>query len=103
MIRRIWTKIVIAGLVILGEGAFASESNQRIDDRYEISANAVQLSQPADLDEAGTNSKPSLAAAKSIQPVSSLAYQSIAAVSVPVSGLIKHHPCNPRAPPVPTI
>jgi hypothetical protein len=101
MMHRVWTRIVVAGLVILGEGAFASESNQRSDDRYEANGNAVQLSQPTVLDDAGSRGTPSLAGAYAIHPDINPAYQTFTAVTVPLSELLNYHPFNPRAPPLP--
>lgn len=101
MMRSIWKKIVVACLVILGEGAFSSESNQRIDDNYEVNSKAVQLSQPSVLDDAGSRWKPSLAGTNTIRPYINKTYQTFAVVTVPVTGLHKYQPLNPRAPPVP--
>ena len=101
MMHRVWSKIVVAGLIILGEGAFASECNQCSDGRYEASGNAVQLSQPAVLNDTGSKWEPSLAGANTIQPDINLTHQIFAAATVPVSGLLTYHPFNPRAPPVP--
>jgi hypothetical protein len=99
--HRVWTKIVVAGLIILGEGAFASESNQHSDDSYEASGNAVRLSQPVVLDDAVSRWIPSLAGAHTIQPCINPTYQVFVAVTVPVPNPPKYHPFNPSAPPVP--
>jgi len=101
MMHRVWKKIVVAGLIILGDGAFASESNERGDDRYESYGNAVQLSLPAVLDDIGSRWQSSLAGANTIRPDINLTYQVFAVVTVLVSDLLKYHPFSPRAPPVP--
>jgi len=101
MMHRVWTKIVVAGLIILGDGSFASEINERCDDRYESNGKAVQLSLPAVLDDIGSRWQPSLAGANTIRPDINLTYQVFAVVTVPVSDLLKYHPFSPRAPPVP--
>lgn len=101
MMHRVWKKVVIAGLIILGEGAIASESNQRSDDSYETNSNAVQLAQPVVLDDTGSMWKPSPAGANTIQPDISLTHQTFAAETALVSDLLKYHSFNPRAPPVP--
>jgi hypothetical protein len=51
MMHRVWTKIVVASLIVLGDGVFASEIKERGDDRYEASGNVVQLSLPEVLDD----------------------------------------------------
>jgi len=100
MLHRVWKKIVVVGLIILGEGAFASERNERSDDTYEANGNAVQLSQPTVLDNAGSKWQPSLSGANTIRTDINLTYQTFAVVTTPVSDLLKYHSFNPRAPPV---
>jgi len=99
--HRFITKIVVAGLLILGEGAFASESNGRGDDRCETNGDAVQRSQPEFQNDIWPIWQASLAAAYTIRTEIDPACQTFAPVTVPVSNLQKHHPFNPRAPPVP--
>ena len=99
--HRVWTKIFVAGLIILGEGAFASESNQRIDSKYEASGNAVQLSQPIALDVTESRWYSPLAGANTVWSDIKLTNQTFAVVTIPVSDLLKYNPFNPRAPPVP--
>jgi hypothetical protein len=101
MMHRVWEKIFVAGLIILGENAFASESNGCGDDRYKANDNAVQLSQPTVLDDIGSRWQLSLACANTIQPDINQTYLAFAVVTLPVSDLLKYHPFNPRAPPVP--
>jgi len=101
MKHRFWTKFVVAGLVVMGEGAFASESSERGNDRYESNGNAIQLSLPEVLDDAGSGPRPPMASANSTQPGINHSTQSFTAVTAPVSDLLKYHPFNPRAPPLP--
>jgi hypothetical protein len=101
MMHRVWTKIVVAGLIILGEGAFASDNNQRSNDWYEANGNAVQLSQPTVPDDAGSRWQRSLAGTNRIQTDINLTYQIFAALTAPTSDQLKYHSFNPRAPPVP--
>jgi hypothetical protein len=103
MMHRVWTKIVVASLIVLGDGVFASEIKERGDDRYEASGNVVQLSLPEVLDDIGYRWQPSLAGSNTIRLDIYLTYQSFAVVTVPVSDLLKYHPFSPRAPPVPAI
>lgn len=100
--RRLWTKFVVASLIILGEGAFASEISQRTDDRHENVDNPAVISQsviPAD-------------SASSYNPVASfcndggrpqitLTHYKAVVVSVLTSGSFEYNPFSPRAPPVP--
>lgn len=99
--HRVWAKIFIAGLIILGDGAFASASNQRNDCKYEASGDAVQLPQPTVLDVTESGWQPPQTGATRIRSDIKLSYQSYAVVTVPVSDLLKYHPFNPRAPPLP--
>lgn len=101
MMHRVWLKIFVAGLIILGEDAFASESNQRIDSECEASGNAVQLTQPIALDVTGSRWQSPLAGTNTIWSDFKLTYQTFVVVVIPVSNLLKYHPFNPRAPPVP--
>jgi len=101
MMHHIWTKIVVAGLIMLGEGVFASESCQRNDGRYEANSETLQLSPPVGLDEVGSRWKSSPAGTNKLQTDINPTYQIFAAVTVPVSDLLKYHSFNPRAPPVP--
>lgn len=103
MMQSIWTKIVLAGLIILGDSAFASECSQCGDDCHEANGNTVQLLQPAALDDAGPGWKPPLALANSILTDINLAYKPFPAVNVQLTALHKFHSFNPRAPPVPAI
>lgn len=97
----VWRKIVVAGLVILGEGTFASESSHRSDDSHEAYGDTVELSQPTFLDDTVTRWQPSLVGANTIRPDINPGYLTFVAVTVPVSALLNYHSFNPRAPPVP--
>lgn len=101
MIRSVWIKSVVASLIILGEGAFAFENAQRSDDSYEANGNAVQLSQPIVQEDGAPGWTSSLTSPCTIHPDINLEYQIFTAVTVTVSALLRYHPFNPRAPPVP--
>jgi hypothetical protein len=36
MMHRVWTKIVVAGLIILGDGSFASEINDSSNNKHKF-------------------------------------------------------------------
>jgi hypothetical protein len=101
MMQSVWTKIVLAGLIILGDSSFASGSNQCGDDSHEANGNAVQLLQPAALDDAGPRWEPPLAGVNSIQTDINLAFKPFPAANLQLTALHKYHSFNPRAPPSP--
>jgi len=101
MMHRIWAKIAIAGMILMGDGAFAYESNECGDDGYKSVSNAVQLSQPAVVDDNGPGWQPYLAHANKMQPDINPDYQIFAVAIVPVPDPQKYLPFSPRAPPVP--
>lgn len=98
---RLWARIVVATLVILGEGALASEISQRSDDRHENGSNHAVISQEIILDDPGSSWNPSSACIDIVWPNASLTRFGIAVVSVFTSASIEYRPYNPRAPPVP--
>ena len=98
---RVWSKIVVASLVILGVDVFASDSKQRIDQSYEAGGNAVQRSLPAVLDDFGYRWNPSEAGTYTIRPDINPACRDFVIVTPPVTGLLKYHLFSPRAPPFP--
>lgn len=99
--RRLWAKIVVASLVILGEGALAFEICQRSDDRHASGGNHAAVSQEIILDDPGSSGNPSSACIDIVWPKAGLARHKIVVASVLSSAPFEYRPCNPRAPPVP--
>lgn len=99
--HRSWTKIVVTSLVMLGDGAFASEGNPYGDGSDAFIDKAVQHSLPVVTGNDESGWKPVAAISNLIPPGINLAYQSFSEITAPVSDLLKHHPCSPRAPPIP--
>jgi hypothetical protein len=102
MMQSVWTRIVLAGLIILGDSLFASESSQYSDDSHEA-GNAVQLLQAAGLDSAGPGWQPPVAGTNSLQTDSNLTFKPFPAINVQLITLHEFHSFDPRAPPVPAI
>ena len=102
MMHHVWTKIVVAGLIILGEGAFASESSEFGDDWYEADRNIAQLSQSLvqNADESMWQPPP-LACVDATRIQTGTACQTFAAASVLLLNQLRYHSFSPRAPPVP--
>lgn len=99
--HRLWAKFVVAGLIILGEGAFASEISQRSDDRHENGENPALISQPVILDDSGSSCNTAPACIDGVRPQITLKHYKVAVASVFTSGSFEYNPFNPRAPPVP--
>ena len=99
--HRLWAKIVVAGLIILGEGALASEISQRSDDRHENGENPALISQPVILDDSGSSCNPAFICIDGVRPQITLTHYKVAVAGVLTSDTFEYHPFNPRAPPVP--
>jgi hypothetical protein len=98
---RVLTKFVVAALVILGDGLFASESSLRVDDCPVAHGGTILLSPPALQDDAGSGRQLPVCFAGEALPDIYQACQSSVLPAVPVPELLAYHPFNPRAPPVP--
>lgn len=101
MTHQILTRIFVASLIILGEGAFTSEVNSRSDVSVAAIGNTVQSLPTAFLDdpEAGPQlvlTLPYLTPASSPLTDKVLDYPAFLAADA-----IEYSPSNPRAPPVP--
>jgi len=99
--RRLWAKFVVASLIILGEGAFASEISQRSDERHENDANTAVISQDLFQDDYGLGLNPSSACIDIDWPKASLARLNVIIASVVSLDSSGNYPFNPRAPPIP--
>ena len=101
MTHQIWTRVLVASLFLLGDGAFASEINHPNDSETVTSGNVFQIPQSALLDDPGSNSQPILPSVNGKQTAFNLTTQTNAAVTHSVLDTHKYHPLNPRAPPIP--
>ena len=99
---QIWTRIVVASLILLGDSALASEINQRSDAEAIASGNTVQVSQAESSDDSGSRWKPIFTGANSIQSKVNLRYQTLAPVVHSIAYTSNYDIYNPRAPPIPT-
>lgn len=99
---QIWTKIVVASLILLGDSALASEINHRSDVEAVASGNTVQVSQTESLDDSGPRWQPILTGANSIQTKVNHKYKTLAPVVHSIAYTSKYDIYNPRAPPFPT-
>lgn len=92
---------MVASLLLLGDGAFASELNQRSD--IEALANDItsQISQQTDPGNSGPEWQTVLMVANAILPLNDPENLTFAALAPTVSGTLKYSPSNPRAPPLP--
>lgn len=102
MMFQIWTIIVVASLILLGDSALASEINHRSDAEAVASGTTVQVSQPESPDDSVSRWQPILTGANSIQTKVNNKYKTLAPVVRSIAYTSKYGIYNPRAPPVPT-
>jgi hypothetical protein len=102
MTRHVWTKIFIAGLIFLGDVAYAAENSVRSDIEAAASDITSQISKQTFLDNAESKWKPATNDADTATPVIFSASQLLASISFTTSEKFKYHPLNSRAPPLPS-
>jgi len=101
MMHRFLARLVMAALVILGEGVFASESTLRSDGSLEAGGiNAQPLLQPP-LDGSESPQDPDVQASGAVSQDSDLPLKVQAVFNTHSYGLPAYHAFNPRAPPSP--
>jgi len=103
MMQRVWAKLVIASLIIMGEGVFASESKLRSDDSPEAGSITAQLLLLPPLDAGESWRYPDVQASCPVWRDSDLPCLVPAVITAPLIGSPRDHTFNPRAPPVPAI
>jgi len=100
MKHQIWTRVVVTSLVLLGDGAFASENDDRTGIDAEANSSTIQVYQPAFLNDSTPKWLPLFTSDNVIPKIFNLTYQIVAADVELVSDALKYPPFNPRAPPV---
>lgn len=99
MTYQIWTRIVVASLILLGDSAIASEISQRNDTEAVVSGNTVQISQPESLDDSDSMWQPLLTGANSIQNKVTHRYQTSTTLANANTNSSEYSLYNSRAPP----
>ncbi len=101
MTHQIWTRVFVAGLILLGDGVYASEINNN-DDLDAVTGNSIfQIALPAVPDKGGTKWQAFIPGTNTTGTTYHPASPAISAVSHSVSATHTYHPSNPRAPPIP--
>lgn len=99
MMRHIWTRIAVTSLILLGDGAFASEINPRGDIEAATSGSIAQISLQTFLDDSESSGQPVPLAVYAVSPVIKPAKIIISALAHTTADTHNYHPLNPRAPP----
>ena len=99
MTYQIWTRIVVAGLILLGDSAVASEISQRSDTEAVVSGSTVQISQPESLDDSDSIWLPLLMGAGSIQDKVTHRYLTSTTLAKANTNSSEYSLYNSRAPP----
>ena len=100
MMQRVWAKLVIASLIILGDGVFASESTLRSDDSPEAGSITAQPLLLPHLDAGNPPQDPDMQESDPALPDSDITWLIPALPPAPLNGTSGHHAFNPRAPPI---
>ena len=101
MMHRVRAKLLIACLIVLGEGVFASENTQRSDASRETGSITAQLLLLPTLDASESWHEPDVQESGPVWPDSDLPWFISAVLAAPLGESPRYHAFNPRAPPVP--
>jgi len=99
MTHQIWTRIVIATLILMGDSALASKISHRSDAEAIASGNTVQVSQSESPDDSDTKWQPVLTDASFIQNKVNLKFQALTTLIHLNAYSSEHNLYNSRAPP----
>ena len=99
MTPQFWTKIVVTSLIILGDGVYASEINQRANAEAVSNSSIVQISQPDIPDDTKLKSQPVSTGVCSSPAKPHLRYQTLATVTYQVTKKQTYQRYHSRAPP----
>jgi hypothetical protein len=101
MMQRVWAKLVIASLIILGDSVFSSESTLRSDDSHKLGSITAQPLLLPLLDAGNPPQDQDMQESGPVWRYSDLPCLVPAVFTAPLGESPKYHAFNPRAPPVP--
>jgi len=101
MTYQIWTRIVIASLILLGDSTFASEISQRNAAEAAVNVNTIQISQTESLGDSDSIWQPLFTDASSILNEATLSYQTLTTLVYLNKHSSQYELYNSRAPPAP--
>ena len=97
----IWTRVLVASLILLGDGAFASEITHSNDVETATNSSIFKVSLPTLLDDTGSDTHAIPPGVNTAKTAFNLTSQTNAAASHLVFNANKYNPINPRASPTP--
>ena len=100
MTRYIWTRVLVATLVFLGDLAFAAENRQRVDIEAAASDIAAQITKQTILDDSTSSVEPAIVSVDTTPPVIFSIDYKLASIAYTAQGKPLYLPLHPRAPPL---
>jgi len=100
MTRNIWTRIIVASLIFLGDWAFATKNKLRTDIEADANDITVQISKQAILDDTISKSEPAITGVETTPPVIFSINLTLVSIAHIALDKLKYLPSHPRAPPL---